>query len=1164
MEDQINKLLKELGETLIFFLPIQLKGFIGKSDKFAAFTNKTFSIFKKTKRQKYSIWLTLSGIDIKSGAVTLNFAKQSYPIIPKNQSQFLAFVFDVIQHVLLPSELSALSFDKFRSFVAYPNPFSVLSRINAKFDINKTKISDNNQLCLLELLAHSRTELDLSQVDGQLLPYLIDALPLAYFIRLLKLSTIKDNNAFTLATTLMKEPSRLRLLEINGTVTNLDSFLNQLSDKPKLFSISFCSCEFLQQHLEALSSFMRNSSIRALEFHNAMTPQALTYFHDSFFTGMQLTSLSLDGTPGLYLSRILNRLQNLIFLSVADCKLEIGDFLLQLKALPNLRAVNLSGNRCSQLNTPFPPSIISLYANRVKWENGTLTEFFKFRVMKLSMSYAEASAKDWTFFYDAILENHNNCLAALIWDGNRIHLNLFKYLKKNVCLDYLSMNDCFNSIHPEYLAYLADFLDNPRMPIKTLSIRGTENNNLGVYAFHVVEAALKPTRLINLDIYGQNGGDQCLISLIKAIPKLRLISCDKSNPNTSVYLITLMSQANLHGIALSYPSEDIEALLSAGQLSQDDRMLLFSKCARAPKMPKSQPYGIEVYPPLTSNFNNPYQVFKYYPNDGFPRYFKKKELQFYSTAPPMANIMPIVVNPDGKTMVCKPTTPKPDSPKSVKQEPNSPKSPGSNLQVNLPFQTINEKDNSQKQSKHVKVNVPQDTKKAVKKPEFVFEDDTITIETSMVDETIMPTEEFVRMSQSNSPVASPKAKISSKRRSPRSPPAKRKPLSLDEDKKPINRRNNRKVKKSHSNDTEEDSLPIRAVSTRYTRNPPKRVPQDTASDDEFTNNPLQSPSNHSNRKQVARRKPQRIAKPTQNVPSNNTNRPSLRQTGNRKRPTQAKPRNPTASNKPRIQIPARDESYSDEEEERQIIRQPVRSRPNNRLLQVNRPCNIQTNFDNDQMSDQDYYSSDNSEKPSSPIIPTILDAFSGSDIDDETIEPQRQRSQNQNQQLILTRKANPNTKTNNKPSNDRKRTTKQQANKNNLRSTNIVNGRNSMRSVHCQQNRNIRSKNMNQDISDDNEYNEPIDNAPIKRRNVPQRLRKMPMKTKQKKENSSDDIQLASLSPKSDTPYNLDSPKKQRRPAPKVVNDISFSSYDYDYEEVEDYGYHQSKQPGKK
>ena len=171
---------------------------------------------------------------------------------------------------------------------------------------------------------------------------------------------------------------------------------------------------------------------------------------------------------------------------------------------------------------------------------------------------------------------------------------------------------------------------------------------------------------------------------------------------------------------------------------------------------------------------------------------------------------------------------------------------------------------------------------------------------------------------------------------------------------------------------------------------------------------------------------------------------------------------------------------------------------------------------------------------------------------------------NKNQQLIITRKANPNTRINNNPPNDSKRTTKQPVNKNNLRSTNRVNGRNSIRSVNSQQNRNIRIKNMNQDISDDNEYNEPIDNDPVKRRNAPQRLRKIPMKPKQKKENSSDGIQLASLSPKSDTTYSLDSPKKQRRPAPKVVNNISFGSYDYDYEEVEDYGYHKSKQPGKK
>ncbi|OHT13743.1 hypothetical protein TRFO_16073 [Tritrichomonas foetus] len=835
LEEQVSKQVISTGQKIIHCIPAKVKSGIGKSDRTIVFTDQSFCVFKKSSRKNSEFWITLSSLNVDENSVTFKFGKKQYIIIPNDLKNFLSCLFDVIQRVLLPSELDALSFGNFHSFVTYPNPRSVIARLKQQTTIKKYEIEPSTYSQLMSSFTFSRKDLDISEFKPSFIPFIIDALPLAYEIESVRINNTAEIDAYSEITKLMKEKNRIRLLEISGTVNgSFEGFMSTLTvNKPeKLFSISFDNSELAQKHLEAIETFASEDKLKGLEFHNAISPSGMNYFHDSLFSNLRLTSLNLDRTPGIDLNRLIPRIKSVSLLSLSDCKLDISDVLPQLSPLTQLRVLNLSGNRCTDATklsrTQLPPSILSVYVNRVKWERDCLAIFFNYRVMKLSIAYAETSADDWNRLFDSMIHNKNNSLAALIWDGNRVHINLFKHIRNHELLDYLSVNYCFTQNHPEYLSYLVDYLQSSTSHIRTLSVRGTDKNNLGIYIAHVVEAVQNSPRLSILDIYGQRGGDQCLMALAKQVNKLRIISCDGMNPTNYVHLTTLLGQANAAGIAISYPTEDIASLVSSGQLSKENAAIIFEKCGRLPDKVKKQPDDIK-YQPVTSHFDDLFQVYQFKPNDQFPRYLKKKELQFWTSAPPMTNIAPVIKRPNGEQIVHTPNS-TPSSPFSPNRDNHDSDGPAMN-------NTNYERKKRQQNQLHVKVPQHYGTTKSPKKkvtPKFVFEEESLTIEVSIADEeSILPPLPPARNvgrsplvgSNRSSPTSSPRSPLkrpSSPERSPiHSPHSPNR--SSNRPSSPSNKRSHSQQKRKVSSEKERErgrapAVQHRSASANRTRN----------------------------------------------------------------------------------------------------------------------------------------------------------------------------------------------------------------------------------------------------------------------------------------------------------------------------------------------------------
>ncbi|KAK8883283.1 hypothetical protein M9Y10_045934 [Tritrichomonas musculus] len=646
MEEKLSSNLIKSGQMLIHSVQVKLRSGIAKSDRTAVFSNTHFSIFQKLECKKSFLWITLSSIKVAENNVILKFGKNVFNIYPSNIKLFLSCVFDVIQRVLLSSELESLDFESFHSFIAFPNPYSLQARIRMKMNINNVEYDHSLVQQITDTLSYSRRELDLTKFNPTLVQYMLDAVSLYYGLRSIKIVSSSKVDAYEYASKLVLEKSTLRLICIKGfSNSNFSTYISNLALNkcPKLMSLSFESSFLQEAQLNEIKNLYRKSDLKGLEFHDAISPKAKDFFHDSFFLNLRIKSLNLDGTKGLNLPRILILVPEIVLLSLADCDLDISDVIVQIQKLSKLRALNLSGNRCTnaaKLKNPLPPNVLSVHVNNVTWENQCLVEFFNYRLMKLSISYIYTSPDEWQRLFDSLPNNPNNALANIVWDGNNVHSNFFSFLKNHVCLQYLSMNDCFNQSHPECLSSLIDYLKFKDLALTEISLRGTDSNNIGEYLLPVLNVLLNVRKINTIDIHGQKGGDQSFYALMGNMDHLKVLSCDKMNPSKSAILFDLADKARSIGVCLSYPSEDISTLVHSKKMTPNESRALFNKFRIIPKRVKKQPPGVLYPPPSNSPFDFPFQAYKYHPNTDFPHYLKPKQFAFYDRAPPMAKIGP--------------------------------------------------------------------------------------------------------------------------------------------------------------------------------------------------------------------------------------------------------------------------------------------------------------------------------------------------------------------------------------------------------------------------------------------------------------------------------------------------------------------------------------------
>ncbi|OHT13326.1 hypothetical protein TRFO_16526 [Tritrichomonas foetus] len=636
LNEVLIKNLAEIDQKLITFENIKLFGALKmKSSKLAVLSDKCFAIFSKSgRRKKYCYWIQLTNFSWDTNSITLRFGRTSFHFSPNTMEGILKYIFDVLQRVLVSTELKSLFFSNAHAFVSWPNALSIISRIKQKIILSNTKIDENTLHKISTIFTFSKPRINLNKFPIHTIPIILDALPLSRTVRDFTICTTPELDAYSLLSKYMLEFNRTRRIEIKGPInSNFDAFIKNIESNinKKLFTLSFDSSVLEEPHLKSIMSLVKTSGVQGLEFHDAFSASSEEFFYTSFFPKDQilpLTILNLDRTPNVDVSRLIPQIPDVSLLSLENCNLDISSIIPKLSGLPKLRAVNLSGNKCVDLtNLPaqLPENLMYVDVNNVKWERGCIQKFMNYHLVRLSISQINTAADEWQSLFDFLPTCTNYLLTTFIWNGNKIHKNLFIYLEKNSSLQILSLNECFTYSSPETLTPLAVFLQNKSSHLKVFSLRGSSRNFLGYYIKNIINAVASSHTLDVLDITDQQGGHECLQQLYQNASKFKVIACDGSNPMTLDWILALFKMTSQFNTLLSYPEKDIGQLLSNWTKAQQEELL--SKLARNPPIPKKQPSNIMFQPIVKSNYDQPCLVFKYYRDIlEFPRTLRKTEI----------------------------------------------------------------------------------------------------------------------------------------------------------------------------------------------------------------------------------------------------------------------------------------------------------------------------------------------------------------------------------------------------------------------------------------------------------------------------------------------------------------------------------------------------------
>ena len=609
-----------------------------RSDCLVLISDTNFEILSLALQQNirsYS-WFQLTKISTSNDTLHISFGKNSLSFLFSDLKPIYTTICDILPRILTSSELKTAGFKSLNAFIAKPTGKSALLRLEEKMKDQSSGIQEILSNTLTEISQFSYKRVDLSNVDEPLItmPILLDVLPLVNTVREIKVPNIKKLDSYQLISSFVSNQSGVEHITVDGNLTkNFERYLHNIegNDSLQLFGLTFSNSNFEAKNFDALQYTMKFKEIKSLGMQNAFNTENSKYFYKVFLRGLtnKLLYLNLDQTKTIDFTSIFTYCKDLQCLSLVGCKTEISKLLQHFteKNCPNLYCLDISDNECSKSvskTLKLTPSLFTIKADRVKWKNHTVAEFFETlihsctRGLFLSFSDANMSMEEWIRVFSFFRQTSYIGLCSLIWKGNPIHSRLFEFLSKNKEMIHLDLTDCFKQPTKEPIDSLIKYLAK-QQNLKSLILKSTNGKTfLTSFLPQIFESIEQSKSIQHLDISNQCGGNsilQYIIQLLDGKSQIDTIVFDGNEPEDETVLLQLLQQSTKTktSAAVSFPSKDINLLLSQGKITNEQIEAIKNQISFEPC--KS-----------TSDFDAPFYLYKDEESDNlmFPTYLKEE------------------------------------------------------------------------------------------------------------------------------------------------------------------------------------------------------------------------------------------------------------------------------------------------------------------------------------------------------------------------------------------------------------------------------------------------------------------------------------------------------------------------------------------------------------
>ena len=625
---KVTDFLRSYGATPVLVTVVRKTSGIGKSNVIVAVADQLLAVFslKGVKRKMVQSWLNLRQITRKNDKIQLTWVHGKFEFDATNATVVQA-IYEVIQRVLLESELLRCGFDMLVSTRIAPNAAGFVPRFREKARLTGKTLSTALQDELGEIVVYSRPFVCVSELPdiAPVLPLFVECLPLAPTICDVSFKCDQTCDAFDLLAKLAGEWNYLRRIEVNGVKTSsYPSFLLNWknSGNRKLRCLSFENTGMGTAHIDLLAEMAVGVGLRCVEFHNAVSDEAISSFYSRFLNASvmeNLKSLNLDRTKNLDLDFLVPRIGSVVMLSLEDCGIEISTAIDKISKFTQLNVLNLSKNECRGVIRSLPICLHTLYVDRVKWSDQTLSRFITFACawkLRLSMAMAITSEAEWASVFSVFETIGAPSLISLNWSHNPLSEAMFQCLQGSPNLSEINLSACLRESATEPVGWFCKYLAN-QTTLKKLVIRGTKAHYLGRSIGPVLQAVWDArSHIVFLDVTDSLSGDYGISELKTLLVErryaLETLVFDGLAPTTGINMVDFLKDIAKLSIRISFPHNDLLSLckaelITSGVLDEIKQMFVI----------KSESSGY---------FDKQFQIFRYYPQDRFPHFATDKML----------------------------------------------------------------------------------------------------------------------------------------------------------------------------------------------------------------------------------------------------------------------------------------------------------------------------------------------------------------------------------------------------------------------------------------------------------------------------------------------------------------------------------------------------------
>ncbi|OHT02693.1 hypothetical protein TRFO_30134 [Tritrichomonas foetus] len=484
------------------------------------------------------------------------FKNETITIKDPNIDSIAKTVYVVLSKIFLKHEMPILNIDQKLMTGSTRKSDMVLDRFIFKaYAANKTITNaiynDFKNYCNKIISKHSIAQtLDLSRFKNvyQLTDIILDSIfALPNIKRIIIPNPPSSTNSYW--------PFISKFIATNRTVTTLEiyepynpsyfkDFVDSFTQNKmcKINRIGFYNGKFDANFVVQLAVILESHPFIQIALNKGLTQDGfhvLVPMLNSVLGFQSLHNVSMTGSNFLNMNAIVQSLKNVRVFNFSDCELDIAAVLSVFAQNPDSKAkeICLSGNICNSAvpdEINFPPNIIKLTLDCVKWSSNSIINLFKFfsrrtnmnmnnnvklnngqQLLSLDISKANMTPKQWNKF-DAFLRTFDcNFLLSILFDQNPVGSGFLSCMNRISTLQNVSLNGCFSNGDPMIDSFSDAIAEN--QSIIKLSVKGIGVNVLAESCTTVLNGLCRNAHLRTVDLSGNSAGNEFCPELLKTL-----------------------------------------------------------------------------------------------------------------------------------------------------------------------------------------------------------------------------------------------------------------------------------------------------------------------------------------------------------------------------------------------------------------------------------------------------------------------------------------------------------------------------------------------------------------------------------------------------------------------------------------------------------------------